>query len=264
MVNTTDTSADVTLFAHRGFAGVSPENTVAAARRAGSLGADAIECDVVATADGTPVVFHDRRLDDHGSSRGITDATGAVDERSTAAVTDAHVLGTDQRVPTLSAFVDAVPAEVALNVELKHPGTATTGGDAPETELRREQWRPFVERVLDRLDRDDRSVLLSSFSQSALEVVRSATTDASVAPIAWDLDTAVTMAEAVDAETVHPSIEGLRSAGAAPVEQYTVNAWTARTWQDARDAVRLGVDGLIADYPTLLSTAADWRPNGRV
>ncbi|WP_313692442.1 glycerophosphodiester phosphodiesterase [Halorarum halobium] len=255
MANSNDPPADVTVIAHRGFAGVAPENTLAAAGRAGDLGADAIECDVVATADGTPVVFHDRRLDDRGPSRGITDGTGSVDERSTAAVTDATVLGTANRIPTLAAFVDAVPDGVALNVELKHPGAATTTLRAPDGESRRARWRPLVERTLDALDGEP--TLFSSFSRSALEVVRSLSPNARVAPIAWDLDAAVGMAEAVDADAVHPSIEGLRSTQRDPPGEYAVNAWTARTWQDARDALGFGVDGLIADYPNLLPTATE-------
>lgn len=253
MVRSTDGTADVTLFAHRGFAGVAPENTLAAARRAARLGADAIECDVVPTADGTPVVFHDRRLDDRGTSRGITDGSGAVDERRTESVTSARVLGTTQQIPTFSAFLDAVPDDLRLNVELKHPGTASVEG-APDDESHREQWRPLVERVVAALDRDPEHVLFSSFSQSALAVVRSVEPRARIAPIAWDLDTALATAESLDTGTIHPSIDGLRSADAPPTDAYTVNAWTARTWQDARDAVLLGADGLIADYPTLLST----------
>lgn len=257
MVASTATPPDVTLFAHRGFAGVVPENTLTAARRAAGLGADVIECDVVATADGTPVVFHDRRLDGRGASRGITDATGAVDERSTETVTGAHVHGTTQQIPTFSAFLDAVPDEVGLNVELKHPANASVDG-APDDESHRDQWRPVVRRVLDALDRDPETVLFSSFSAPALTTVRSASPHARVAPIAWDLETAVEMADDLDTEIVHPSIEGVRSAALESLGAYTVNAWTARTWQDARDAVQYGVDGLIADYPNLLSTATEW------
>jgi len=257
MVDSNHTLTDVTLIGHRGFAGVAPENTVAAARQAGRLGADTIECDVLPTADGRPVVFHDRRLDAHGSSRGITDAAGAVDELPTEVVTDAHVLETTQQIPTFSAFVDAVPEEVGLNVELKHPGTGNVEG-APDTESHRDQWRPLVRQVLDTLDRETDTVLFSSFSKSSLEIVRSESPNARIAPIAWDLDTAVRMSEALGTEIIHPSIDGLESAETEPPKGYTVNAWTAKTWQDAQAAVQHGVDGLIADYPNLLSTVTEW------
>jgi len=257
MVGSADTPPDITLFAHRGFAGVLPENTLTAARRAARVGADVIEGDVGATADGTPGVYHDRRLDGRGASRGITDATGAVDELPTETVTSARVHGTVQRIPTFEAFVDAVPDEIGLNVELKHPATASVEG-APDVESHRDQWRPVVRQVLDVLDRDPETVLFSSFSKPALATVRSASPHARVAPIAWDLETAVEMADDLGTEIVHPSIDGVRSGSLDPLGTYTVNAWTAETWQDARDAVQYGVDGLVADYPNLLSAATAW------
>jgi len=249
-------STDVTVVAHRGFAGVAPENTLAAARRAGRLGADMVECDVVPTADGTPVVFHDRRLDGHGSSRGITDATGAVDERSTETVTSAHVLNTAQQIPAFAAFVDAVPDGVGVNVELKHPRPGSSEG-APDATPYRDLWEPLVQQVLDALDRHPAKVLFSSFSESALATVRSAAPSARIAPIAWDLDTAIKMADRLETAIVHPSIDGLRTADCESLSAYTVNAWTARRWQDARDAVQHGADGVIADYPYLLETVLD-------
>ncbi|MFC6988120.1 glycerophosphodiester phosphodiesterase [Haloplanus sp. GCM10025708] len=263
MVTPAGRTADVATFAHRGFAGIAPENTLAAARLASRLGADAIECDVVTTADGTPVVFHDSRLDDRGPSRGITDATGAVAERSTSTVTNTHVLGTRQLIPTLSAFVETVPEDVALNVELKQPGTTTgTSFSALDGEAKRDQWLSLAERVVDILGRRPNEVLVSSFSETALEAVRSLSPDARVAPLARDLDTVTTMATSIDTEIIHPAIEGLRSAAnERPPSDYTVNAWTARTWQDAHDAVQFGVDGLIADYPNVLSTTPEWGPD---
>ncbi|WP_096391504.1 glycerophosphodiester phosphodiesterase [Halopenitus persicus] len=261
MVAAGDPSTTVRLFAHRGFAGVVPENTLAAARRAGGLGADTIEFDVVATADGTPVVFHDRRLDADGASRGITDASGAVAGRSTETVTDTSVLGTSYHIPTLSAFVEAVPDTVSLNVELKRPGTGGTTEVGPDGGFTREQWVPFVERVLDAVDREPNSVLYSSFSQSALEVVRAISPNARIAPIAYTLETATTIADALDAEAVHPAIDGL-PAESVRLDDYAVNAWTARTWTDVDDALRFGVDGVIADYPNLLSTLRKWHSDG--
>lgn len=65
------------------------------------------------------------------------------------------------------------------------------------------------------------------------------------------------MADSLDTEIIHPSINGLRSAESRSLRDYTVNAWTAKTWQDAQDAVQYGVDGLIADYPTLLPTVTE-------
>jgi glycerophosphoryl diester phosphodiesterase len=50
------------IIGHRGAAGLAPENTLAAVARAAELGVDAIELDVLLSADGVPVVHHDFTL----------------------------------------------------------------------------------------------------------------------------------------------------------------------------------------------------------
>ena len=50
-------------FAHRGFSGKYPENTMLAFRKALECGADGIEMDVQLTKDGELVVIHDERVD---------------------------------------------------------------------------------------------------------------------------------------------------------------------------------------------------------
>jgi glycerophosphoryl diester phosphodiesterase len=52
----------VYLIGHRGAAGLAPENTLAAFRRACDIGVDAMELDVLLTADGEVVVHHDFNL----------------------------------------------------------------------------------------------------------------------------------------------------------------------------------------------------------
>jgi hypothetical protein len=57
---------------HRGVPRLHQENTLAGFRRAAALGIPAIELDVVLSADGVPVVFHDATVDR------LTDGRGAV------------------------------------------------------------------------------------------------------------------------------------------------------------------------------------------
>jgi len=243
-----------TIIAHRGFAGVSPENTVGAVRAA-APDADRVEIDVVACADGTPVAFHDARLDAGTDSRGLTDAAGTVADLSPDVVTAAEVLESGDRVPTL----DRMLAETAapLNVELKRP-VATPGprGALPpaDREAARERWQPLVDRVFDRID--GRDVLCSSFYEGALAAVRERDAAAPLAPICTDLATGRELATRYDAETIHPSLAAVRAADVVPPDR-TVNVWTVRTWVEARDAVRAGADGLIADYPGLTQWLGD-------
>jgi glycerophosphoryl diester phosphodiesterase len=60
----------IEVVAHRGANDVEPEHSLAAYLRAVDEGADAIECDVRLTADGTLVCVHDRRIDRTSTGRG--------------------------------------------------------------------------------------------------------------------------------------------------------------------------------------------------
>ena len=60
----------VEVVAHRGANDEEPEHSLAAYLKALEQGADAIECDVRLTADGTLVCVHDRRIDRTSSGRG--------------------------------------------------------------------------------------------------------------------------------------------------------------------------------------------------
>ena len=50
-------------FAHRGFSGKYPENTMLAFQKAVEIGADGIELDVQLTKDGEVVIIHDETID---------------------------------------------------------------------------------------------------------------------------------------------------------------------------------------------------------
>ena len=101
--------------AHRGLHGgeVGPvENTLAAAAAAAAAGF-AIECDVRLARDGTVVVFHDDRLER------LTDATGALGERTAAELATVAFRRGTPGVPSLAALLDTVAGRVPLVVEIK-------------------------------------------------------------------------------------------------------------------------------------------------
>jgi len=113
---------------HRGASAEAPENTLAAFRLALDQGADALELDVHATADGVPVVLHDPTLDR------TTDRAGVVAALTWDAVRAANAAarfrgatsgaapwsGDDVAIPSLALVLDAFP-ETPLLVEIKTP-----------------------------------------------------------------------------------------------------------------------------------------------
>jgi len=93
------------IVAHRGLAAVLPENTLAAFTAALEAGLLHLECDVLLSKDGAPVVFHDRDL------RRLCGAEGVVHELELARLRRESVRG--EPIPTLVELVELL---------LRHPG----------------------------------------------------------------------------------------------------------------------------------------------
>jgi glycerophosphoryl diester phosphodiesterase len=213
--------------AHRGCPVHGPENTIAAARAA-LPHVDWIEVDVRRCGSGEVVVVHDETLDR------VTDSSGRVDATPLSALQDVRVDGSDEPVPTLAAVLEALPASVTVNVELKEPDVA-----ADVVALA----RPAAP-----------TVVVSAFDDDALGAVRAADGGESL-PLAAlfvdDWDAGLATVRAVAASFVHPhhasvTADRVRRAHDAGVE---VNAWTLGPDDaDAVDRLRAaGVDGLIVD-----------------
>jgi glycerophosphoryl diester phosphodiesterase len=241
--------------AHRGFAGAAPENTLPAVEAA-SERAHGVEVDVQPASDGTPVVFHDHRLDDAGDSRGVTDLSGFVWDASPGELADADVLESGEGVPTLADAAGVVPANTELHVELKSPGSEDAKLGLPGPDAAR--WRPFVESVADALTDADAPVVLSSFFDGALEAAREVAPDTPRAALCLDADRGLTRASEFDCRALHPPLDSVDAGlvDRAHGNGHTVNVWTAADWQDAHACRDAGADGVIADYPGLLDWAA--------
>lgn len=110
--------------AHRGYSAVAPENTLPAFAAAVLAGATHVEFDVRTTADGVPVVIHDRTVDRTTTGTGhVADLTSAeVATLDAGSWLSPAYAGT--RVPTLAETLDLlVPTEPTLLLEIKPPAT---------------------------------------------------------------------------------------------------------------------------------------------
>jgi glycerophosphoryl diester phosphodiesterase len=99
--------------AHRGAAGLAPENTLAAFRRSYDLGVRYLETDVRLSADGQLVAFHDASL------HRATGAAGRLRRRTLAELTALPVFGGDPVLP-LPALLAAFP-DACFTLDIKHP-----------------------------------------------------------------------------------------------------------------------------------------------
>jgi len=108
--------------AHRGYAAVAPENTLAAFSKALECGPDYIECDVRRTKDGHIIISHDGTVDrcTNGSGK-VADLT--LDElRALDAGSRFGREFAGEKLPTLEEYLDLLRGKSRPQIELKEEG----------------------------------------------------------------------------------------------------------------------------------------------
>lgn len=211
--------------AHRGFAGLYPENTLTAVRQAGQQ-ADMIELDVRRCRSGDPVVIHDETVDR------VANETGSVADISLATLQSMDVLGTGEGIPSLEAVLRAVPDGVGLNLDLKE--------------------RDLVEPVLELTDEFDTEVLLSSREIDALATAREIDPDVDRALLVDSSSEAgIERAASLDCVAIHPHwrLVDFALLERAHRSDLAVNVWTVSDPEKSQEYEKMGVDGIIADEP---------------
>ena len=239
------------IFAHRGGAGLAPENTIAAFDRGVAAGADGIELDVHLSADGIPVVHHDKTLDR------TTDASGPITARTARelAQVDAGYHFTaggtfpfrGQRigVPTLREVLERYPGmRVIIEMKMDEPRL----GEAVAAEVRRAT-------ALDRVCLAGYGTRSSAAARAAMPDVACSACQAEVRlalyrswafwPVRRVAYGGYQIPEAVGRiRVISPRF--IRYAHLAGLK---VHVWTVDDEADARRLFTWGVDGLISNRP---------------
>jgi glycerophosphoryl diester phosphodiesterase len=220
--------------AHRGASRAETENTLAAFRRAGVMGADGVELDVRRAADDRLVVHHDAFVHDGRIIR---------DTRSVDLPAD---------VPTLSDALDAC-AGMFVNIEIKN--------DPSEPDFDPSDW--VATRVAAELVRRGSGTgwVISSFRLETVDRCRRVLPSVRTAWLVADADAEVirTCAAAGHA-AVHPWVahvtrESVRAAHAAGL---AVTPWTCDDPVRIRELIGWGVDGICTNVPdAALAVRAD-------
>lgn len=215
---------------HRGAAGHAPENTLESIRTAIGFGVDQVEVDLRASRDGHLVVIHDETVDR------TTSGKGKVAELPLAELT-ALDAGCGQRVPTLEEVLELAQGRVGLMLELKVSGIAVQ-----TVELVRQ--RQFTG-----------AVIYASFLLHELILVR----QADAGPKTLALFDEIPQDAVAQALTVRASHVGLnyKTATAQTIlafhrAGFQIFVYTVNEPLDIQAVRRLGVDGIISDYPDRL------------
>jgi glycerophosphoryl diester phosphodiesterase len=232
--------------AHRGAsgAGMAPENTLAAIEKALEIGVDLVEIDIHLTADGHPVVIHDRTVDR------TTDGSGAIDTLTLAEVRELDAGGwydkafKGQRIPTLEEALEAVGRRALLLIETKTEEAAERAvtvirSRRLQTHTVMQSFQGQAVRAVNRLDRRIPTAFLMSGSEAVLRRKTGV----------------VKRVQKLGANALSLNYRAARS---ELVLQFLNRAmgfwvWTVDEEEEMREMIEMGVGGIITNYPERLN-----------
>ena len=235
------------VISHAACAGHAPENTLAGIRAALEMGADAIEVDVQASADGVPVLMHDLTVD--RATNGSGDLASLTLEQLQAL--DAG----GEPVPTFAQALELARGRrdrqgALLVAEIKRPGCEAALAD--------------VIRQADAIE----DVMVWSFLPPALAAMRDAEprlpgglliTPGSMGE--WPSLRELALRLGLQAVSVFHLNVSAEVVAQAKRSGLTVYAWTANAESDIQRLLDLDVDGIVTNYPeralALLGRSAD-------
>jgi glycerophosphoryl diester phosphodiesterase len=268
----------VLIIGHRGASAVAPENTLAAFQMAIAMGADGIEFDVQLSADGEPVVIHDKRVDR------TSDGVGYVSE-----LTAAQLAALDagwpfkQRLktrPLLRAKIERLAASLgpgyALNRQpiprlttvLEHlsgAGLARIYVEVKGSELTRPELLIRTLSVIQRLDLDQSVTVLSfdhSISRFTKHLAPALRTAITIPGLVTRLPTARSIIQAAraakaDEVALHFSVVSPRIVRILHEQGLELAVWTANRKLIMRRMVALGVDSIMTNHVDRLRSVVD-------
>lgn len=245
------------VIAHRGGAGLWPENTMHAFEGARQLGVDVIETDVRSTSDGVLVLMHDATVER------TTDGAGSVHEMTLAELKklDAGyrwspdvgksfpLRGRGLTVPTLEEVFRAFP-RMSFNIEPK-------------------QETPSIIEPLCRLIRQHgmaSRIVTGSFNHALMQEFRRVCPEVATSASPVEVVQFLAASKGAPEAAYQPAMQALQVpeyAGgrqllteslveAAHRRKLKVHAWTVNEIGDMRRLIEMDVDGIMTDYPDRL------------
>lgn len=217
---------------HRGAQGHVTENTLASFEKALELNVDAIELDVHVCASGELVVFHDFTLGR------LTNGNGEIRNHTLEELKQLKVNSFHQ-IPKLEEVLKLIDKQCQLNIELKGHDTAKPTSDLIERFILKHNW------TYD-------NFIISSFQQEELKHMAVLNPQIQLAILTQaSVEQAMEWATEFNAAIIHPHFSLLTADNCklAKEKGFQINTWTVNSMQDIERIKKMGIDGIISDFP---------------
>lgn len=229
-------------FAHRGFSGKYPENTMLAFRKAVEAGADGIELDVQLTKDGEVVIIHDETIDRTTDGKGyVSDYT--YEELSRFDASYIYKGKTEfNKIPTLREYLEMIKdTDLVTNIELKTGVKEYLG-------IEDKVWELIKEFKL------EERVIISSFNHFSVMRMRELAPNLKYGLLSetWIIDAGKYTYD-LGIACYHPIQWNLTPEVIKEVKRYgiEINTWTVNTEDRIRYMIENGIDIIIGNFPDL-------------
>jgi glycerophosphoryl diester phosphodiesterase len=244
------------LLGHRGAAGEAPENSMLAFQAAALAKADGVELDVMMTADRQLVVFHDYRLQKRLPLQGEVRKMTLAELRSKVDLAEYYARLTRKPIPPAFRKTPVPLFEDVLAYYQKHP-QIVVNIELKNEDLRDQGHEAEAIRLVKKYKMEDR-VFASSFNPFSIWRFRRIAPHIRTGLIydnslkiylrrLWLLPFARPDALCPNYRIVDEAyMRWARSQG------FAVHVWTVNHPEEMRRLIRLGVDGIMTDHPTLL------------
>lgn len=228
------------IFAHRGFSGKYPENTMLAFHKAYEVGCDGIELDVQMTKDGVLVIMHDETIDR------TTNGKGNLRDYTYEELCQFDCYGAFkgeyefQKIPTLREYLEWVkPTGLLTNIELKNSVYYYEGLEEKVFEMVKE------------LEMENQ-ILFSSFN--LVSVLKCKNVMPQI-PAGFLTETKVdnmgAFAKEYGVDYYHPGLDFLTEEVVENCHAHgrKVNVWTVNKKKEMKQMAKWKVDGIFTNYP---------------
>ncbi|MDC7954976.1 glycerophosphodiester phosphodiesterase [Fusobacterium simiae] len=233
------------IFAHRGASGYAPENTLTAIKKAIEMKADGIEIDIQLTKDGKIVVMHDWKVDRTTTGRGYVYELDFKYIRSLDAGQWYTKDFIGEVVPTLEEVLDILPNDMILNIEIKDIARKHSNIEEKMLEVLKKYPEKFDNVIVSSFHHDKIRKLQELEPKLKLALL----TDSEFIEIEKYLST-----NGLNSYSYHPEINLISKETVEILHKNGVKVfvWSVNKEEDLDYLVKIGVDGVITNYPDIM------------
>lgn len=229
------------IFAHRGFSGYYPENTMLAFKKSIEIGVDGIELDVQLTKDNTVVIIHDETIDRTTNGDGLVKSYTYDELKKFDASFKFNNFGFN-RIPTLEEYFLLVKdLDIITNIELKTSVYQYLGIEDSVLEL------------IKKYKLEDK-VIISSFNHFSILRMKKLAPQIKCGFLSedWIIDAGkYTFSHQI--ECYHPRFNNLIPEVIEELKKFNIeiNTWTVNDERDMLYLKEKGIDSIITNFPDM-------------